>query len=123
MRKNVLSFTLLFALLLLVIPRFSFATPPAGPEFLKTGIYLKNNTFLPKKVTVVSYGPFQANHTTEVFTLLPGQKVHRKYLMGTKLYLANKDDMVMLKEGGRMDDEDPFLMVRVRDKDTIFNLF
>lgn len=116
-------FSLVLLLLFVSLVPSLKAAPPDGPDFLKTGIWLKNNTFLPKKVTVISYGPFQSGQTTEVITLLPGQKIRRKYLLGTKLYLADKEQVEAVKSGERLDEQEPFLLVRVRDKDTIYKLF
>lgn len=111
------------SLVLLLLTAFqpTTAAPPGG-DFLKTGVYLKNNAFKPKKITLITYGTFQAGHGTEVVTLLPGQKIYRKYLVGTKIYVADEDQMDIINKGGRIDDQEPFMVIRVRDRDEIYKL-
>ncbi|MEO7311712.1 MAG: hypothetical protein ABIX01_15015 [Chitinophagaceae bacterium] len=82
---------------------------------------LKNNSLLPKKITLVSYRPYQGGNGTNGFILLCFTSRECKYPPGTKLYLAGSLQVDTVMSGNRLQDK-PFLIVKVEDEGKTFNI-
>ncbi len=83
-------------------------------------IGLKNNSFLPKNVTVISYAPNETGNGTQGYWLLPGRTKQLKFKVGTKLYLANGKQVATVMSGKRIDADKPFLTVTKEDNNQTF---
>ncbi len=84
-------------------------------------IYLKNNSILPKKVTLISYQPGETGNGTSGFVLMPFASRKYTFTKGTKLYLAKQKQVDTVMGGGRLSDE-PFLIVKQEDDGKSFKI-
>jgi hypothetical protein len=83
-------------------------------------IKLKNSSWLPKKCTVVSYTPGDTGNGTVGYWLWPAGTKEITYKEGTKLYLVNQKQVDVVMSGKRIDNEEPFLIVKKEDNDKVF---
>lgn len=84
-------------------------------------IYLKNNSILPKKVTLISYQPGETGNGTSGFVLMPFASRKYTFTKGTKIYLAKQKQVDTVMGGGRLNDE-PFLIVKQEDHGKSFKI-
>lgn len=112
MKKNIILSTVLLLLTLLSVAQNNKV------EFVN--VILKNNSFLPKNVTVISYAPNETGNGTQGYWLLPGGTKQLKFKVGTKLYLANRKQVGTVMSGKRIDAEKPFLIVTKEDNNQTF---
>jgi hypothetical protein len=83
---------------------------------------LHNTSWLPRKVTLISYAPGEAGNSTAGFMLpMKGNKSVR-FPVGTKLYLANSEQIDVVMSGKRIDNGKPFLVVKKDDAGRVVNL-
>ncbi len=73
---------------------------------------------MPKKITVVAYQPYETGNSTNGFFIMPGQKKKVEYAVGTKVYLANKQQVNVVMSGKRIDNDKPFIIVKREDNET-----
>jgi hypothetical protein len=73
-----------------------------------------NNSDSPRQITLISYAPQETGNETNGFTLAPYQKREKQYLVGTKVYIASKEQIDMVMSGKTLQDK-PFLTVRPGD--------
>ena len=85
-------------------------------------VYLKNNSLLPKKITVIAYQPNETGNSTNGFFIMPGQKKKVEYTAGTRVYLANKKQVNVVMGGNRIDNDKPFIIVKKEDNERIFEM-
>ncbi len=85
-------------------------------------IILKNKSVLPKKCTIISYTLGDAGNGTQAYWLLPGGTKTLKFKEGTKLYIANQKQVDTVMSGKRIDNGEPFLIVKKEDNNQIFKL-
>jgi hypothetical protein len=83
--------------------------------------FLKNNSLLPKKITLVSYRPDRSGNGTNGFILLPFTSRQCTYPAGTKLYLASRQQVDTVMSGNRLQDK-PFLIVKEGDEGKTFTI-
>ena len=83
-------------------------------------IKFKNSSWLPKKCTIISYAPGENGNGTQSYWLLPGGTKEWKFKEGTKLYLANQEQVDVVMSGDRIDNKKPFLIVSKEDRDKVF---
>jgi hypothetical protein len=76
----------------------------------------KNSSWLPKKCTIISYTPGENGNGTQSDWLLPGGTKEWKFKEGTKLYLANQEQVDVVMGGERIDNKKPFLIVRKENR-------
>lgn len=112
MKKNIILSTVLFLLTLMAVAQDNKV------EFVN--VILKNNSFLPKNVTVISYAPNETGNGTQGYWLLPGGTKQLKFKVGTKLYLANRKQVGTVMSGKRIDTDEPFLTVTKEDNNQTF---
>ncbi len=88
----------------------------------KVKISLKNSSWLPKKVTLVSYEPGETGNGTNGFMLLPGFSKSFTFKEGTKLYLADQKQVDVVMSGARIDECLPFRIITKEDKNKTIKL-
>jgi hypothetical protein len=83
---------------------------------------LHNTSLLPKKVSLISYAPGETGNGTQIFMMAP--KGNRKFTfpLGTRLYLANSDQVNIVMSGKRIDNGKPFLTVQPSDAGKAFDV-
>ena len=96
----------------------SIAQHPAGDVSFR----LHNTSLLPKKVTLISYAPGESGNGTNGFMLAPRSNRTFTFPVGTRLYLANSDQVDMVMSGKRIDSGKPFLTVRQSDAGKAFDI-
>jgi len=83
---------------------------------------LKNNSLMPTKVTIISYRQdVKGNGTTGYFLGPYGSKTYR-FPEGTKIYIANNEQVNTVMSGAKISDQLPFLIVKKEDDGKSFNL-
>jgi len=90
----------------------------------KTGVSftLRNPSILPRKLTLISYQPGQAGNGTNGFMLAPKSSKSFTFPAGTKLYLADSEQVDIVMSGKRIDSGKPFLTVTTDDAGKSFNV-
>ncbi|AQG79160.1 hypothetical protein [Spirosoma montaniterrae] len=83
---------------------------------------LRNPSLLPKKITLVSYSPGEKGNGTYGFVMLPKGSKKVYYTVGTKLYLANSEQVDVVMSGKRLDAGKPFLIVKADDAGKSFDV-
>ena len=85
-------------------------------------IKLKNTSLLPVKITLISYRPDERGNGTTGFMLLPlGSKTVR-FPVGTKLYLADREQVNTVMSGAKISDQAPFLVLKKDDDGKSFTI-
>lgn len=103
-------------------PTVAEAAAKAGMEARKVTVRLRNPSLLPQKVTLISYEPGDTgNGTTGCMLASKGTKAFR-FPVGTKLYLANSEQVDVVMSGKRIDSGKPFLIVKTEDAGKAFNV-
>jgi hypothetical protein len=90
------------------------------PEFIEFA--LKNNSIFPAKVTLVSYRPDEEGNGTNSFVLIPYGSKRFRFPVGTKLYLADTEQVNTVMSGARISEQPPFLTVKKEDKRKTFSI-
>jgi hypothetical protein len=83
---------------------------------------LKNNSLLPAKLTVISYRPNEKGNGTRGFVIGSYGSRTLKFPAGTKIYLANSEQVNIVMSGKKITDQTPFLIVKEEDEGKIFNI-
>jgi hypothetical protein len=83
---------------------------------------LKNNQPLPVKITIISYRPDESGNGTTTHWLLPFASKAVRFPTGTKIYLANQQQVNTVMSGKRIDGQTPFLTVKKEDLNRIFKI-
>ena len=83
-------------------------------------VKLKNSSFLPKKVTIITYQPGDTGNGTEQVTMMPKAAKTLSYQEGTRIYLADAKQVGVVMSGKRIDKEKPFLVVKKEDAGKTF---
>lgn len=72
---------------------------------------LKNNRLLPTKLSVISYRPGETGNGTQAFYLGPYGTKAFSFPVGTKIFLANQEQVNTVMAGKSISDDKPFLVV------------
>ena len=83
---------------------------------------IKNNALLPSKVTVISYRPDEKGNGTSGFFIGPFRSRTLKFPVGTKIYLANNNQVNIVMSGSTISDQQPFLTVKKEDTGKTFSI-
>jgi hypothetical protein len=83
---------------------------------------IKNNTALAEKITLVSYRPDREGNGTIMFTLIPLGIKNFRFPVGTKVYLANSEQVNTVMSGAKISDQKPFLIVKTEDAGKVFEI-
>lgn len=81
---------------------------------------IKNNSLLPAKVTVISYRPDETGNGTSGCFIGPFGSRTLKFPVGTKIYLANSNQVNTVMSGASITDQPPFLIVKKEDAGITF---
>ena len=83
---------------------------------------LRNNSLSPIRLSVISYRPDEKGNGTNVFVMLPYTTRAYQLPVGTKIYLANKEQVNIVMSGAKISDQPPFLLVKKEDSNKTFNI-
>ena len=83
---------------------------------------LKNNSLLPASVTLISYRPDEKGNGTMGFTLISFGSKKFKFPVGSKIYLADSEQVNTVMSGKTITDQTPFLLVKKEDDGKSFNI-
>ncbi|GAB3890129.1 hypothetical protein GCM10028803_00610 [Larkinella knui] len=84
-------------------------------------VLFQNNSLRPRGFTLISYAPGQALNETNGFRLGAGETITKRYLVGTKVYLASQDQVNRVMSGERLQSK-PFLVISDQDRQRRVNL-
>ncbi len=92
--------------------------------FTKDGVMVKlrNPSLLPQKITLISYAPGETGNGTTGFMLAPKGTKSFTFPVGTKLYLADSEQVDIVMSGKRIDSGKPFLTVKTEDANKAFDV-
>jgi hypothetical protein len=111
------------ALLLSIFSLFIITSVPAQQKNEdKVKFNLKNNSWLPKKYTLISYEPGNTGNGTIGFYLFPGFSKSFTFMPGTKIYLADQKQVGVVMSGSRIDEGPPFRIITKEDNKKTFAL-
>lgn len=85
-------------------------------------IKIKNVSLLPKKVSLIAYEPGETGNSTQIFVLMPGFGKKFRFKEGTKVYIANNEQVDTVMSGNRIDGNKPFLIVKKENAGKGFKL-
>lgn len=88
----------------------------------KVTLRLRNPSLLPQKITLISYEPDETGNGTTGFVLSPKGSRTVRFPVGTKLYLADSEQVDVVMSGKRIDAGKPFLTVKAEDADKAFDV-
>lgn len=109
-------------LLLVAISFLCDAQTSESSKTIMVSFKLKNNNLLPTKITMITYRPDEnGNGTTGFFVGPYGTKTYQ-FPEGTKIYLANSDQVNTVMSGAKISDQPPFLVVKKEDEGKSFNI-
>jgi hypothetical protein len=77
----------------------------------KVAIYLRNNSILPRKYTIIGYEPGSMGNWTSGFFLMPYAKKRFDVKLGTKIYNANDKQIGVVMGGGNIRTDEPLVTV------------
>lgn len=101
----------------------SEAAPTLAQISAKTiAIKLRNPSLLPKKITLISYAPGETGNGTTGFMLAPKGTKSFTFPTGTRLYLADSEQVDIVMSGKRIDSGKPFLTVKTDDANKAFDV-
>ncbi|MBY0476244.1 MAG: DUF2807 domain-containing protein [Chitinophagaceae bacterium] len=83
---------------------------------------IKNNSLLPVKLSVISYRPDEKGNGTSIFVLPPYSSKAFRFPAGTKIYLANEEQVNTVMGGKKISDQPPFLLVKKEDRNKTINI-
>ncbi len=113
---------MLSALLLFTINGFCNAQTSDSPKTVLVSFKIKNSSLLPTKITMISYRPDETGNGTTGFFVGPyGTKTYQ-FPEGTKIYLANNDQVNTVMSGAKISDQPPFLVLKKEDEGKSFNI-
>ncbi|AQG79159.1 hypothetical protein [Spirosoma montaniterrae] len=96
------------------------STPDAS---LRVTVRLRNPSLLPQKVAIISYEPGETGNSTQIEVMAPRVSYRHTYPVGTKVYLADNEQVNTVMSGKRIDSDKPFLIVKEGDKGKTFDIF
>lgn len=88
----------------------------------KVTVRLRNPSLLPQKIMLISYEPGEIGNSTSGFMLSPKGSRTVSFPVGTKLYLADSEQVDVVMSGKRIDAGKPFLTVKAEDADKAFDV-
>ena len=103
-------------------PEASTASVPNSRKST-VSIRLHNAGILPRKVALISYEPGEPGNSTNIFTMAPLVGINSfRFPVGTKLYIADNEQVNTVMSGKRIDNGTPFLTVKASDAGKSFDL-
>ncbi len=116
---------ILFAVLLLLTACNSSkktTTDQRGDASDPVRFSLRNNSLMPHKYAVIGYEPGMTGNWTMICTLTPGAQKKFKCPVGTKIYLADDQQVSTVMGGGNIRNDVPLLIVKAEDNGQVFKL-
>ncbi len=98
------------------VPIVASASKPNAVTFK-----LHNTNLLPKRITLISYEPGQSGNGTNGFMIGPKGSKSFTFPVGTKLYLADSEQVDVVMSGKRIDSGKPFLILKKEDAGKVFD--
>lgn len=86
-------------------------------------IRFRNNSLMPRKVSLITYRPSEAGNETQIMMLMPMGNTKQELPVGTKVYFADEKQVDVVMSGQRIDGSKPFLVVQKSDAGKIINIF
>ena len=94
-----------------------------APVAKKTvAVRLRNTSWLPRKVALISYEPGEIGNSTNIFVMNPKGTRSVRFPVGTKLYIADDKQVDVVMSGKRIDNNKPFLTMKVGDNGQVFDI-
>lgn len=84
---------------------------------------LRNPSFLPKKIAVITYEPGGTGNGTNISVVYPKTSIKFRFPVGTKVYLADNEQVNTVMSGKRIDSNKPFLIIKEADAGKTFDIF
>lgn len=107
---------------ILVIFFTSFSSVFAQNQENKTITFkFKNNSLLPHKYTFITYAPNSKNNGTVGDVLVPNGTKEFKVLVGTKIYLADRNEVKVVMGGNQLTGQ-PFYIAKSEDDGKVIDL-
>lgn len=103
-------------------PTVAEAAAKAGMEARKVTVRLRNPGLLPQRITLISYEPGDTGNGTTGCMLSPKGTRAFRFPVGTKLYLADSEQVDVVMSGKRIDAGKPFLTVKAEDGGKAFDV-
>ncbi|MEZ0484499.1 hypothetical protein [Fibrella aquatica] len=88
----------------------------------KITFVLHSTSLIPRKVTLISYEPGATGNGTTGFMIGPKGNKRFSFPAGTKLYIANSDQVDVVMSGKRIDAGKPFMVVKREDSGKVIDL-
>ncbi|MCE7067176.1 GIN domain-containing protein [Dyadobacter sp. CY326] len=88
--------------------------PNAEDSKLVTLQFINGNAAA-RQITLISYAPGETGNETNGFTLAPNEKKEKQYRVGTRVYIASKNQVDLVMSGKELQDK-PFLTVQESDQ-------
>ncbi len=83
---------------------------------------LRNNSLLPRKVSVIYYRPDETGNGTNAFVMIPYGTKRYEFPIGTKIYLASQQQVNTVMSGRIISDQPPFLTITRECNHKTFNI-
>ena len=103
-------------------PTVAEAAAKADMEARKVTVRLRNPGLLPQRITLISYEPGDTGNGTTGCMLSPKGTRAFRFPVGTKLYLADSEQVDVVMSGKRIDAGKPFLTVKADDAGKAFDV-
>ncbi len=103
-------------------PTVAEAAAKAEVSARKITIKLRNPSLLPRSITLISYEPGDIGNGTTGCMLAPRGNRKFTFPVGTKLYLADSEQVDVVMSGKRIDTGKPFLTVKAEDAGQAFDV-
>ena len=116
---------IILSLCLLVIvnaKNFSQTVTSGNSEPELISFKLKNNSLLPAKITVISYRPDETGNGTKGIFIISYGSIKFSFPVGSKIYLANSEQINTVMSGAKISDQSPFMVVKKEDEGQSFNI-
>jgi len=110
-----------FRILLLLIFLFAKTYPQNSFSVREITIAFYNNSSSSKSFSLISYAPNEDGNGTVQVTIKPFGKFNQKYKIGTRIYLADKNQVNIVMSGQKLKGK-PFRVVMKKDDKKTINL-
>lgn len=106
---------------LLLVPVYMAGVVPEKGNPCSARVALRNNSWLIRKFTIVSYPPGEKGNNTVVMILGPGMRRSFQFAEGTRVYAATSRQTDVVMSGKPLNDK-PLLVVACKDDGRIVPL-
>jgi len=83
---------------------------------------LKNNSLLPTKITIISYRPNETGNGTRGCMMGSYSTKSFRFPSGTRIYLANSNQVNTVMSGASITNQPPFLLVNPASEGKVFSI-